>query len=123
MNTTRILTVAAIALTAAFGSTASFADGTADYTLPVPAVSQNTRAEVVADLHANKAQSLVWSSERGTPRNAGFESQLTRAEVHAEAVLALAAGAPSGRNSDSMGFDAPVYRTGSVSIQMASLSR
>lgn len=108
MNT-RIVAVAALAFAAA-GS--AFAQE-ATYELPQPAVSQTTRAAVLAELTQAREQGFRIVGEAGWPVQPTMTaSSLTRAEVMAAARAAQADPAWQGITGESNAFDIAVAPAG-----------
>lgn len=88
MNTTRL--IAAIAFTFAASGAAMAQEATYDY--PQVVKSQVTRAEVLAQLQAARADGSLTVNEATVGATPSFMAQRSRPVVRAEAVLALKSG-------------------------------
>jgi hypothetical protein len=112
----------AIALVSALASTAAVADG-ATYELPQPITSQTSRADVMAELLANRTQSMAWSSEASALPMQTTASLYSRAEVRDQAVAAVADGSARWVGADDNSFAGHQGPRYSVSVRMAQASR
>jgi hypothetical protein len=77
----------------------------ATYQLPQPAVSQKTRAEVIAELQQARANGQLTVTEAQRQAYAPFVSTRTRADVRAETLAALASGEVRALSAEPSGFD------------------
>jgi len=112
----------AIALVSALASTAALADG-ATYELPQPITSQTSRADVMAELLANRAQSLAWSSEASVLPVQQSATLFSRAEVRDQAIVAVADGSARWVGADDNSFAGRLGPSYSVTVRMAQASR
>jgi hypothetical protein len=115
MNTTRL--IAAIAITFAASGAAMAQQATYDY--PQVVTSQVTRAEVLAQLQAARADGSLIVNEASVGTTPSFMAQRSRPLVRAEAVLALKSGLVNALTAEPHGFTvaaAPV----DVAIALAS---
>ena len=107
MNTNHFF--AAIALTIAAASGPVLAQE-ASYDYPQAAVSQTTRAAVLADLATARAEGTLLVNESSTSQARTFMAQRSRDAVRAEARQAVRSGQANALTAEpyAFGFDAPV---------------
>ena len=77
----------------------------ATYDDPTAQAPQKSRAEVVAELHRARAEGNVGQGEAPAFRGRVFVPQLTRAEVHAQTLAAIASGEVHALSSETNAFD------------------
>lgn len=114
MKTSSMIAAAALSL---FAATAAQAQEVT-FELPLPAVSNTTRAAVLAELAQARAAGHVMPREQNYPPLVLGASTRTRAEVQAELQAAMASGEWQALHREVQGFDVNLPRLRAAAMPM-----